>query len=77
VAKEKFEMKIKIFSDMVSSEKARQKYADKLAAKKKPNDDIECRVNEFIAGKKVVAIKPAVSGEFGSAQLVITVLYEA
>ena len=70
-------MKIKIFSDMILDDKARQKNATKLEAKNKANEDIEHRVNQFIAGKKVIDVKTALSGDaLGLAHMVATVLYE-
>lgn len=70
-------MKIKIFSDTILDDKARQKNATKLEAKNKANEDIEHRVNQFIAGKKVIDVKTALSGDaLGLAHMVVTVLYE-
>ena len=70
-------MKIKIFSDTILDDKARQKNATKLEAKNKANEDIEHRVNQFIAGKKVIDVKTALSGDaLGLAHMVATVLYE-
>lgn len=70
-------MKIKIFSEEILDDKARQRLADKRQAKNKPNEDIEDRVNQFIANKKVTDIKmAAISDALGIGQLVITVLYE-
>ena len=70
-------MKIKIFSDTILDDRARQTNAAKLEAKNKPNEDIEHRVNQFIAGKKVIDVKTALSGDaLGQTHMVITVLYE-
>jgi hypothetical protein len=70
-------MKIKIFNEPLIGDLASQKLTEKLAAKGKLNENIEYRVNQFIAGKKIIKLQTSTSGDaLGGAQITITVLYE-
>ncbi|GFH42805.1 hypothetical protein Hs30E_13560 [Lactococcus hodotermopsidis] len=69
-------MKIKIFNSTIVDDKTRQKLSEKMLAKGKVDEDIETRVNQFIANKKVIDIKTAAAGNDFDNRLVITVLYE-
>lgn len=69
-------MKIKIFNEALIGDIASQKLTDKLAAKGKMNENIEYRVNQFIAGKKVTQIQTSTSGGDIGGEITITVCYE-